>query len=79
MTKQEIIKLVKEVNADKSTEDMVISYINLSYDSGFNEGMKVATDIQSKTFDMLLGDMHTMNHTKAIELNTSGCIEDIPE
>jgi hypothetical protein len=53
MTKTEIIKRVNESSADEALKKMVISYINLAYSIGFEDGMKAATQTQSAVFDML--------------------------
>ena len=58
MTKEDLIKEVRETSGailSNTVKEMVISYIETSYYVGFNEGMKVASDIQNKTFNMLMG------------------------
>ena len=58
MTKEDLIKEVRETKSEgilsNAVKEMVISYIETSYYVGFNEGMKVASDIQNKTFNMLI-------------------------
>ena len=54
MTKKEIVKRIDSVkDLDKTLRDMLVSYINLAYDMGFEEGMKVGGKVQAASFDML--------------------------
>lgn len=53
MTKQEIIKRVQESTADEALKKMVISYINLGYDQGFENGMKRAGEMQLATLELI--------------------------
>lgn len=47
MTKEEIIKLIKDCHASKDIEEMVITYVNLAYDSGFQDGMKRSSEVNA--------------------------------
>lgn len=57
MRKADIIKLVQDSEADNSLKKMVISYIEIAYqagrDEGFAEGMKAGNQITSGVFSML--------------------------
>ena len=54
MNKKDIVDLVNKADCDKQLKSMVLSYINLSYDIGFNDGIKAGARVQSQAFDMLM-------------------------
>ena len=54
MNKQDIVDLVNKADCDKHLKSMVLSYVNLSYDIGFNDGIKAGARVQSQAFDMLM-------------------------
>jgi hypothetical protein len=57
MTKQHIIQLVQDSEADASLKKMVIGYIELSYKAGYDEGfafgMRRGSEISSSIFTQL--------------------------
>lgn len=55
MTKESIIKLIRDSKVDQLMKDMVIAYVETAYDTGFQEGMIQAAQIQKQTFAMLRG------------------------
>ena len=54
MNKQDIVDLVNKTDCDKQLKSMVLSYVNLSYDIGFNDGIKAGARVQSQAFDLLM-------------------------
>ncbi len=60
MTKQELIDIVNGSTAESDLKEMVIAYIRIAYDAGFQEGMIVASKVQSQAFDMLM-NKHEIN------------------
>ncbi len=54
MTKQELIDKVNGSTAESDLKEMVIAYIRIAYDAGFQEGMMVASKVQSQAFDLLI-------------------------
>jgi len=54
MNKQDIVDLVNQADCDKQLKSMVLSYVNLSYDIGFNDGIKAGARVQSQAFDLLM-------------------------
>ena len=54
MNKQDIVDSVNQADCDKQLKSMVLSYVNLSYDIGFNDGIKAGARVQSQAFDMLM-------------------------
>ncbi len=60
MTKQELIDRVNDSTAAKNLKEMVIAYIHHAHNLGFEEGMKVATKVQSSAFDLMM-NKHDIN------------------
>jgi hypothetical protein len=58
MSKEQIMQLVTESEADANLKEMLLSYIKLSYDQGYSfgyaDGCKAATSIQTQLFNSLL-------------------------
>lgn len=56
MTKEELIKMVRESSAEQSLTDMLIRWIETAYDCGFAEGVNMATKLQSEAYKLLFDE-----------------------
>ena len=53
MTLTRIIELINESGVDQKLKDMVISYVQLAHQIGFEEGVKHTTEMQRKVFEVM--------------------------
>lgn len=53
MNLTEIIESVNQASTDKELNDMVVDWIRLAHQIGFEEGVKHATEIQRKVFEVM--------------------------
>lgn len=54
---ERINELLDNANVDNALRDMVKAWVGRAYNAGFTEGMKRATEVNSKSFNLLFESM----------------------